>query len=479
MSRWSEGHQDEAALDVAAALLGTGKTSRLYRKLVLDERMALDVATSHDPGRYPGWFGINIVLIPGQDRAKAELLVLEELRKLGLEPASEADVARCQRLLLSHTVFERESVHGLADGVTRKVINQPAAALKDELVRWAAVTPAGVQRVAKQYLNPEQPVVVWSVPPTAKPGAGAMRSASSATTTASAAKPLSGRRAGEAAVVAADAEGPVAQRIDTVTYGEPPPADRCGGGIAEVGAAAMSPRQKSGLAQLTGSLYEEGTPKRTGPQISETIEALGGSLVLSARGGSVKVLTEDRKVGLDILFDCLLHPSFPAEAFGRKKQEQLADIAEAMEQPDVRGAELFNELIYSGHYLGRSSRGKIETVEKLTREDCAAFHQQIVVPENVTVAIVGDFDPKEMVDEITRLTAGWEGKLPPSPKQAVGLREAIKMLEEEGLENVFARHKRHSAATRAAVKAWGLENPVPGSECAFARADRCSRARGP
>ena len=38
-----------------------------------------------------------------------------------------------------------------------------------------------------------------------------------------------------------------------------------------------------------------------------------------------------------------------------------------------------------------------------------------------------------------------------------GLREAINMLEEEGLENVFARHKRHSAATRAAIKAWGLE----------------------
>ena len=38
-----------------------------------------------------------------------------------------------------------------------------------------------------------------------------------------------------------------------------------------------------------------------------------------------------------------------------------------------------------------------------------------------------------------------------------GLREAIAMLEEEGVENVFARHKRHSAATRAAVKAWGLE----------------------
>jgi alanine-glyoxylate transaminase/serine-glyoxylate transaminase/serine-pyruvate transaminase len=38
-----------------------------------------------------------------------------------------------------------------------------------------------------------------------------------------------------------------------------------------------------------------------------------------------------------------------------------------------------------------------------------------------------------------------------------GLKEAIAMLEEEGLDNVFARHKRHSAATRAAVKVWGLE----------------------
>jgi alanine-glyoxylate transaminase/serine-glyoxylate transaminase/serine-pyruvate transaminase len=45
----------------------------------------------------------------------------------------------------------------------------------------------------------------------------------------------------------------------------------------------------------------------------------------------------------------------------------------------------------------------------------------------------------------------------PATNLLFGLREAIKMLEEEGLENVFARHKRHSAATRAAAKAWGLE----------------------
>jgi alanine-glyoxylate transaminase/serine-glyoxylate transaminase/serine-pyruvate transaminase len=45
----------------------------------------------------------------------------------------------------------------------------------------------------------------------------------------------------------------------------------------------------------------------------------------------------------------------------------------------------------------------------------------------------------------------------PATNLLMGLKEAVTMLEEEGLDNVFARHKRHSAATRAAMKVWGLE----------------------
>src|SRR6201996_1634949 len=57
------------------------------------------------------------------------------------------------------------------------------------------------------------------------------------------------------------------------------------------------------------------------------------------------------------------------------------------------------------------------------------------------------------------MTFNKAGTLPYTPaiNLLFGLREAIKMLEEEGLENVFARHKRHSEATRAAMKVWNLE----------------------
>jgi alanine-glyoxylate transaminase/serine-glyoxylate transaminase/serine-pyruvate transaminase len=57
------------------------------------------------------------------------------------------------------------------------------------------------------------------------------------------------------------------------------------------------------------------------------------------------------------------------------------------------------------------------------------------------------------------LAAGASGYFPytPATNLLYGLREALRMLEEEGLENVFARHARHGEATRRAVRAWGLE----------------------
>jgi alanine-glyoxylate transaminase / serine-glyoxylate transaminase / serine-pyruvate transaminase len=60
-------------------------------------------------------------------------------------------------------------------------------------------------------------------------------------------------------------------------------------------------------------------------------------------------------------------------------------------------------------------------------------------------------------EEIIAINKAGTWPYTPAINLLFGLKEAIAMLEEEGLDNVFARHKRHSAATRAALKAWGLE----------------------
>ena len=73
-------------------------------------------------------------------------------------------------------------------------------------------------------------------------------------------------------------------------------------------------------------------------------------------------------------------------------------------------------------------------------------------------AITADL-PRSYWDWEDQIAANASGAFPytPATNLLYGLSEAIDMLLEEGLENVFARHKRHAQATRIAVQAWGLE----------------------
>src|SRR5262249_52490656 len=84
---------------------------------------------------------------------------------------SEAELKRVKRGLLAGTIFGRESVHELADNIARGVTTNDLDYLKNYLPRLQAVTAQDVQAVARKYFEPNQRVVVWSVP--GKGGAGA------------------------------------------------------------------------------------------------------------------------------------------------------------------------------------------------------------------------------------------------------------------------------------------------------------------
>src|SRR5262249_38398902 len=82
----ASGDADQAALDVLSAVLSNGKTSRLYKKFIEGEEIASDASSSDQSGRYPGAIVIQVALLQGKDRAKAEELLLKELKRLRDEP---------------------------------------------------------------------------------------------------------------------------------------------------------------------------------------------------------------------------------------------------------------------------------------------------------------------------------------------------------------------------------------------------------
>ncbi|HEX3998576.1 MAG TPA: pitrilysin family protein [Pirellulales bacterium] len=442
---------DLPALEFTQAILSGGKTSRFYKDLVEGAEIATSADAFHSWGRYPGWFGIQVELLPGKDRQKAEQLVVAELQELAGHPVPQAEMDRVRQLLVAGAVFDREAVHQLADNIAQGVSVNSLDWLKTLLPRIAGVTAADVQRVAKKYLDPQHRVVVWSVPKPQQEESSSIHSPQSVSDLALGGKSpahrpsgigrlasfghspsgLAARRgAGKAFDAASDATAaavPIAGDFSLKTARRVKLPNglvlllwenhRLPIVVAEAfvdDVSLRAPGDKAGLSALMGDLLDEGTPKQSGPQIAEAIENVGGALSFNSAGGSVKVLSGDRSIGLSLLIDCLRTANFPAEAFAREQQHQLAAIDDAQREPMERGGILFRKLVYGKHPLGRPALGTKASVEKLTSADCAALRDRLFVPDNMLMAVAGDFNPDEVVDEIKQLTSDWKpGHLPP------------------------------------------------------------------
>jgi zinc protease len=458
---------DYAALNVLEALLSRGKTSRLYKNLVEGAEIASAIGADHTAGRYPGWFGVQVELLPGKDRAEAEKLALKELARLRDEKVSAAELKRVKHLILAKQVFDRESVSGLCTSIAEAVTTNDLDFARKYLPRVLAVSADDVQRVARKYLAPEQRVTVWSVP---------AKGAKAASSRAPAARQSAARQSGG---TPPPNPLPEAERGSKRALRLPSPLrGGAGGGVSarrdKAAPAGFSlaktqrlvlpnglvlllfenrrlpiveayvnfndvdlyePADKIGLASLMGSLLDEGTRKHSGTAIAELIGNVGGTLSLTSSGGSVQVLAPDRKLGLQLLLECLTQPSFPKAAFARNRTRQLAEIAEAETQASSRARQAFRAAVYGPHPFGRPSLGTVKSVSALTVADCAAFHKQVFVPNNATMVIVGDFDAKEVADEVKQLTADWKKaplerpKLPPLEKPKAFTQTVLTMPE--------------------------------------------------
>lgn len=408
-------HPDAYALDIIQAVLSGGRTSRLYQKLIEGEEIAGGIEASNGTGRYPGWFAIQLELIKGKDRKKAEELLLAELKRLGSEPISDSELKRVQRKLLASAVFQRESVHNLADSIARGVTNNDLDYLKGYLPRIAAVTPKEIQEVARKYFDPSTRVVVWSVP---RRAAGTSRRTGD---------PLVLRRrlAREDAAPALDLSLKDAQRVVldnglTLLLYENHRLPIVVADASVRNTRMLEPAEKSGLANFVGRLLDEGTTAHKGPEIATIIEDVGGSLLMSQGGGSLRVLSPDRSLGLKLLFECLTQANFPEEAITRERQQILTEIDDSERQPESRASEGYRALVYGKHPFGRTALGKRKTIESLKRADLVEFYQRLFVPNNTVLAIVGDFDRKQVIEEVKQLTAAWKpNELPKIEPQTV------------------------------------------------------------
>jgi zinc protease len=183
--------------------------------------------------------------------------------------------------------------------------------------------------------------------------------------------------------------------------------------------AVFDPPDRAGLANLTGSLLTRGTAKRTGPELDSAIEFVGGSVEAGAgRDGmtaSLAVLKRDLPLGLDLLSEVVLTPTFPEAELKRRVARIQASIKRSEEDPGTVAWRALSRLIFPNHPYGTPVEGTIESVGKLTRDDVVAFYRDRVRPDTAIVAVVGAITVDEARREILARFGAWPRPASPAP----------------------------------------------------------------
>jgi len=166
---------DFYALQVLAAVLQSGQSSRLYQKLVKEKEMVTGVGGFMDEKRGVGAFYTNATLRPGVKTEDIESAIYAEIDRLKKEPIADWELQKAKN------TTRRNLINGLQSSLLRAITigqyttyyNEPNL-INERLNKVAAVTKEDVQRVANKYLVDTNRTVVITMPKAkAKPATGA------------------------------------------------------------------------------------------------------------------------------------------------------------------------------------------------------------------------------------------------------------------------------------------------------------------
>lgn len=144
---------DAVPLNVAAAILGNGESSRLYQSLVYRDQLAADVSFDTDLRQDQGLMVAFAIVASGKQPGDVRNALLAEVAKLAAKPVGAAELDKVKTELLTGELKQRQTAIGKAFALGDAALNQgDVARANTDLAALQAVTPADIQRVVKKYL---------------------------------------------------------------------------------------------------------------------------------------------------------------------------------------------------------------------------------------------------------------------------------------------------------------------------------------
>jgi zinc protease len=411
------GSADGDYLDLVSDCLSTGKTSRLYKRLVYDDQIATDVGAFANLREIGGQFQVQATARPGQDLVQVEKELNEELARFLKDGPTAEELQRVKTEYAAEFIRGIERIGGFGGKSDRlaqsQVFRGDPAAYKISLKRVQEATAEDLKAAANRWLADGVYVLeVHPFPDYKTATTGADRSKAPEPGPAPDLKLPTLQRAtlsnGLKVILAERHEVPLVQAWMTLDAGY-----------------AADQFATPGTATMTTALLDGGTKTRTALQISDQLEMLGANLRansnLDLSTVRLSALKAKLDLSLDLFADVILNPSFPEVDFKRQQKQQLASIQREQNTPIQMALRVLPGLLYGhGHAYGNplTGSGTPESVGKMTREDLVKFHDVWFRPNNATLIVVGDTTLSEIKPKLEKLFAAW--KAGDVPKKNIG-----------------------------------------------------------
>lgn len=438
--------KEDGACDMLAKILGGGKSSRLFKSLVYEKRIAQDAIAQQYSLSLGSIFTIEATAKPGIKPEDLEQALDEELHALFLNGPTEAEIERAANTIESSMIRGLENLGGFGGVADR--LNQynhflgDPSYLAQDLERYHNHNAASLRDIARTRLARDARVVVYGVP-----GPKVIEDGPRSASDAGAAAPPSF----EAPV--ADQEWrcgvpppgptspmslPVPLRFQianglTVYLLEQHSLPIVSANLVLMSGSDRNPADLPGLASFTAEMLDEGTKSRSALQIAGDVDRLGASLSTGATTDmsvvAFRSLTKNFDAVFELAADVLLHPEFPGHEIDRLRHDRLTQILQQRDNPNTLAAKHFSRALYgASHPYGNIELGTEASNQAISREHLARFWMEGYLPNAAALVAAGDITEEGLRRLAEKHLGTWNGAgkaLPPPQAQSASKRRIL------------------------------------------------------
>lgn len=377
----------DAEMQLAASVLASGKSSRLYKRLVIDEKLASEVSANQQGYPLGGLFQVAAYTTPDADLAKVEAIIDEELVKLMTDGPTAEELDRQKSVIELGLLSSLQSIDRKADRMNEYEYywGEPNS-FKRDLDRFRGVTGDAVKEWAAKTITQNARVMVRVLPEEPER-----------------AKSARDTRPGEAvpsqlALPKAD-EFTLDNGLKVMVWSKkdlPLISMRL---IAQPGGYLDTANAK-GLASITAQMMEEGAGELDALKFEEAVHSIGATFNASADRETINlsmtVLRRNFDKGAELFRDAVMRPRFDEKDWQRVQRLTVDEIKQSLENPPVIAGLVGGRLFFGEtDPAGWPTSGTEQSVSGLTLAAAKKFHKDFVVPGGSVLLIAGDLSPQE------------------------------------------------------------------------------------